>query len=914
MAIENEIVKFVAQMELDPQTTSEFTQGLKDADSRANELRETISRTTAELTKMRIEGKEGTDQFKALEAGLKADTKALRDAQSKAEQYGKALGINQMSIKELNNHAKNLRAALYSMHKEADPKTWEKYQRELKATEARMKELKGGSEKTGGVLKGLGSKIAGGFALGTIAIKALNGVVALAKKGFQDFTKATQTWGDRWNVATQMASAGWQQFIANIAQGNNVIKGSISEAMKAARDAAILRDELFERNNSYKIMEADAKIYMNTQQAIANDASKSAEERLQALNNILEKEEELATTRKNIAEQDRTAALEVLQTRTQMSEEQLKYVVDEYEKNRDVIQQAGEYNKLLEEQSRLMNTRVDSYGAAVYYEKSVAPRLEEIKKALAGYGDTIVNVAALTRQYNLANDDLVKSYVDATLAVKSADEALTQATAGQAKKRGALNNQIANDAKAQREKDYKNRTDAADKAYKQELNALKEARIKGDITETEFRVKSEAAETAYINNKIAINKAYGKDTIDLETKLVDKRLELQKRLEAALAKDEDFSRRMAEQIEADSAAVSQMLEDELGDIEIDDSSIKEFLEHIQELTEKAKYDAVGTKAKIELATEQRDSDLADLEEMHQMQLISEEEYLERRKQLNADYSKQIAGIVTESWQNAAATASQFLNQMGALVSAVKDAETESLEAQMQAELAAAGDNAEARAAIEEKYEAKKLDTQKKYADVEMAINIGKTIADGALAVMKSFADLGPIAGGIMAALIAATTVAQVAVIVAQRNSIKNASAGAGGSTASAAGNVQGFSEGGYTGKGERLEVAGVVHKGEYVVPQPELRDPQVASMVASIESKRRARTSKNALPGFAEGGYTEDNEGTAAANENNAILAAIYGLLQNIAAEPVQAYVVLSQLEAQKDRQQRFKSITSLNR
>lgn len=914
MAIENEIVKFVAQMELDPQTTSEFTQGLKDADSRANELRETISRTTAELTKMRIEGKEGTDQFKALEAGLKADTKALRDAQSKAEQYGKALGINQMSIKELNNHAKNLRAALYSMHKEADPKTWEKYRKELKATEARMKELKGGSEKTGGVLKGLGSKIAGGFALGTIAIKALNGAVALAKKGFQDFTKATQTWSDRWTVATEMVSAGWQQFIANIAQGNNVVKGSIRDAMLAAKEAAILRDELFERNNSYKIMEADAKIYMNTQQAIANDASKSAEERLQALDNILEKEETLATTKKNIAEQERTAALDLLQTRTQLSEEQLKYVVDEYEKNRDIIQQAGEYNKLLDELESKQNYQIRNAADSVYFNTKIAPRIAEIEKELESYGDSIVNVAALTRQYNLANDDLVKSYVDATLAVKSADEALTQATAGQAKKRGALNKQIADDAKAQREKDYKDRTDAAEKAYKQELNALKEARIKGDITEAEFRVKSEAAETACINNKIAINKAYGKDTIDLETKLVDKRLELQKRLEAALAEDEDFSRRMAEQIKADGAAVSQMLEDELGDIEIDDSSIEEFLEHIQELTEKAKYDAVGTKAKIELATEQRDSDLADLEEMHQMQLLSEEEYLERRKQLNADYSKQIAGIVTESWQNAAATAGQFLNQMGALVSAVKDAETESLEAQMQAELAAAGDNAEARAAIEEKYEAKKLDTQKKYADVEMAINIGKTIADGALAVMKSFADLGPIAGGIMAALIAATTVAQVAVIVAQRNSIKNASAGAGGSTASAAGNVQGFSEGGYTGKGERLEVAGVVHKGEYVVPQPELRDPQVASMVASIESKRRARTSKNALPGFAEGGYTEDNEGAAAANENNAILAAIYGLLQNIAAEPVQAYVVLSQLEAQKDRQQRFKSITSLNR
>lgn len=34
MAIEHEIVKFVAEMELDAKTTAQFTQGLKDANAR----------------------------------------------------------------------------------------------------------------------------------------------------------------------------------------------------------------------------------------------------------------------------------------------------------------------------------------------------------------------------------------------------------------------------------------------------------------------------------------------------------------------------------------------------------------------------------------------------------------------------------------------------------------------------------------------------------------------------------------------------------------------------------------------------------------------------------------------------------------------------------------------------------------
>ena len=158
----------------------------------------------------------------------------------------------------------------------------------------------------------------------------------------------------------------------------------------------------------------------------------------------------------------------------------------------------------------------------------------------------------------------------------------------------------------------------------------------------------------------------------------------------------------------------------------------------------------------------------------------------------------------------------------------------------------------------------------------------------------------------MAALIGVTTIAQVATIVAQRNAIKNASAGAGGGAIAGTAAV-GFSEGGYTGAGGRLEVAGVVHRGEYVVPQPEMRDPQVAAMVASIESKRRRTSSKNALPGYAEGGYTDNP-----AAETDTMLSDIYDLLLHIANNPVPAYVVLSDLETKYDQQNRFRQATSL--
>lgn len=42
MAIENEIVRFIAEMELDPQDQAKFTEGLKDSEKRCEALRDSI--------------------------------------------------------------------------------------------------------------------------------------------------------------------------------------------------------------------------------------------------------------------------------------------------------------------------------------------------------------------------------------------------------------------------------------------------------------------------------------------------------------------------------------------------------------------------------------------------------------------------------------------------------------------------------------------------------------------------------------------------------------------------------------------------------------------------------------------------------------------------------------------------------
>ena len=129
--IENEVVRFVAKIDLDPEDEAAFRQGLKDSEAECANLRDTIASTAEKMSQLRARGEESSEEFKALESNLKDAKSELKAMTKQSEKYSSALGINQMSMKQLSIHAKQLRSALYSMSKEANPKLWEKYNKEL---------------------------------------------------------------------------------------------------------------------------------------------------------------------------------------------------------------------------------------------------------------------------------------------------------------------------------------------------------------------------------------------------------------------------------------------------------------------------------------------------------------------------------------------------------------------------------------------------------------------------------------------------------------------------------------------------------------------------------------------------------------------------------------------------------------
>lgn len=265
-----------------------------------------------------------------------------------------------------------------------------------------------------------------------------------------------------------------------------------------------------------------------------------------------------------------------------------------------------------------------------------------------------------------------------------------------------------------------------------------------------------------------------------------------------------------------------------------------------------------------------------------------------------EYAKAEKMIKLQAWKEAF---DYYSNLFGNAVAALQDAEIANMEAKYDAEIAAAQGNAQEVERLETEKAQKKLDIEKKYADVQFAVKASQIIADTAVAIMKALSQLGPIAGPIAAALMGVTGYAQLAAANAERQKVKSMTlSGAAGSTpVSAERVVKGYDEGGYTGPGGRYEVAGVVHRGEYVVPMPEMKNKRVVNMVKVIESIRRNRTTANPWPGYYEGGKVDRQDRPQKDLDRLTRAAEKLEEASRNLSRPAKSYVLLSDINAAED-------------
>lgn len=157
--------------------------------------------------------------------------------------------------------------------------------------------------------------------------------------------------------------------------------------------------------------------------------------------------------------------------------------------------------------------------------------------------------------------------------------------------------------------------------------------------------------------------------------------------------------------------------------------------------------------------EQYELEQEELKRQYDQGLIDEEEYQKAKNQIKVNYLKK--------------SFDYYSGMLSGAINALQQAELSNIDAKYDAEIERAQGNTEEVERLENEKEQKKLDVQKKYADVQFAVKVSEIIANTAVAIMQAFAQLGPIGGAITAALMGVTGAAQVAVANAERKKIKN---------------------------------------------------------------------------------------------------------------------------------------------
>ena len=588
-----------------------------------------------------------------------------------------------------------------------------------------------------------------------------------------------------------------------------------------------------------------------------------------------------------------------------MTNQEIDLFVREYNQHRSTIEQAREYQKeytaMQQEVNRLQDKMLTSSGKT---SKAYAEQYNAAQAALDEFSQNadrnVKKWADLLQKYDLGNDEMVQNYVTAYRKMQDADTGYERATQRSNRQAANLRKQMASEAAS-----------AANQAYQDEIkrseelqNAAKAAYAAGEISEAEYQQRLTNLQEEGLKDRIAIGERHKQSVVELTGQLLDLNIAEMEKVRKVLTTDEaELAKLLQEEIDEAIAAIDDVLDEGLEDWIEDFNKLRDRAEQIRE-----GLDPVGTLQK------QMAAELQTLDEAHEANLLSEEEYQKARAEIIKRYAKETREIQAESIAAGIQSAQKYIGELDAFFSALQSTAQAQLEARMQAELTAAGENAEQREAIEEKYEREKLELQKRYATVNMTIEIAKAVAAGALAIMQAWAELGPIGAPVMTALISATTAAQVANIIAQRNAILATTASSSGSGASEVGErtVAGFHDGGYTKRRSNdYDAVGVVHANEWVAPAAMVRANPIT--FATLESMRRSGRYRSGATGFADGGIVGGGATAAPATVgegNLALLQETHDLMQKILdALPFPTYVVLSEINAKQELQQTIKKI-----
>jgi hypothetical protein len=176
--------------------------------------------------------------------------------------------------------------------------------------------------------------------------------------------------------------------------------------------------------------------------------------------------------------------------------------------------------------------------------------------------------------------------------------------------------------------------------------------------------------------------------------------------------------------------------------------------------------------------------------------------------------------------------SSIFQQLTSLVQAETDIQVSAIEKRYKTEISNAEGNNYLVKKLEQKKE-KEVAKVKNEANKKMfTMQVMQAVAQTATAAINAYSSAAavPVVGYILAPIAAATAVAagmlQVAAIKKQQEAAM----------------AQGYASGGFTGEGKKDEVAGVVHKGEWVASHQLLQSPVARPMIDALDYAQRTNT------------------------------------------------------------------------
>lgn len=266
-----------------------------------------------------------------------------------------------------------------------------------------------------------------------------------------------------------------------------------------------------------------------------------------------------------------------------------------------------------------------------------------------------------------------------------------------------------------------------------------------------------AAEQAHFDQQVTVEQAY-QDALAkvMEQGETQQELTLEQQRDQKLEVLKGYYQaalNMAKQNGEDTAQLEKAYKDIQTQIE------KEYITKQKELLDEQ--DEKKKQARQALGFDQQseyDRQLQQLQQALDNQYITQQEYEEKVQQLKRDSFMKQAQYYTNLFSNA--------------VTSLQNAEMANVDAKYDAEIKAAEGNTALQEKLEKKKANEKLKIQKKYADVNFAMQVAQIISNTAVSIMKAYSEMGPIAGSVAAALMRVTGAAQLVVANAERQKVK----------------------------------------------------------------------------------------------------------------------------------------------